>query len=161
MNEEKIEIRGFSQAAFFLIPVLLGFAALLWLSFGVGCHDFKQQIGLENRRAEAVGASPNPTEPLKIVINNKKGECRVIDKADLDGSELTVYWHRDCIDHVGVPSSTIRWMLLSPDGTIVQSNFNFTHIEPAVGQKAEFRMGIETDSRASVLEVKARWNDHE
>jgi hypothetical protein len=162
MNEQKITIKGLSTAALFTIPALLAVAAILWLSFGEEIHVFNRSVSQEKRHAEAVGAATLPTAPYSIVIKNKPRECRVIDRAEIDGTDLWVYWHKNCSGtEFREGSDTIRWSLVSPNNTIIASGFEYTHVDPAIGQQAEFHTEIRADPRAVAIELKARWNDSE
>lgn len=143
---------------FILLFVGAAIGCSIWLGFFRDAHDLNKQLTQEDRHAEIVGAKPLPKAPIEIVIKNKRSECRVIDRAELNDSELWVYYHNGCPSTT--TGDTIHWTGISPDGTVIVSGWTFTRSDLDAGQRAEFHTtDIKADPRMVKLEVKARWND--
>jgi hypothetical protein len=157
-DEVKVEIGGVSKFFLFAIPAVLALAAIGWLAFVTGVVDFSRTVSQEARHAEAVGAAPLPKKAIEVVLKNKRGECRVVDKAEVDGSDIWVYWHNACGG--STENTTVEWRGLAPDGTVVASGWHYTDTELAAGDKAEFHFNrVSIDPRIAAIEVKARWNN--
>jgi len=139
--------------------VAIGVGCVVWFGFFSNVHFFNREISQEQRANEAVGAKVLPKAPLQIVIKNKPNECRVIDSARLDGSDLWVYYHNAC--NRTTTDDTIHWNGIAPDGTVIVSGWTYTRSDLESGQKAEFHADdLKDDPRMVTLEVKARWNDN-
>lgn len=136
------------------VPALLGIAALLWFTFGSDLHFFRRAIRQEERHAEIVKALPLPTKAIDVQIKEKKNACIAIDRAEIDGGELWVYWHSQCFtdDNAFV---VISWRGLAPDRTIVVSDqaYAMAGAPVSAGDKAEFHRNIQVDPRMVTLEV--------
>lgn len=151
-------MKRFNGAEIFLlfsIPLTLALAAGYWLAFGEGLHYFRRAVSLEKRRAEIVGAAPLPVAPMEIKIKSERGMPVRITRAEIDGNAVFVYAVND--SDGSVEYVKLEWKLLSPDGTTIASEYDFSGLRfggPHVFQpreKAEFKIKISADPRASVL----------
>lgn len=136
-----------------IIPILLALAASCWLFFVSDLHIFRRTIQQENRHAEIVGAKPLPVAPIIIEIKHPKQYCASVDRAEIDGTDLWIYWHNGC----RAPFSFVKLIVKAraPDGTIVASIDPYVvageEIEP--GEAREFHSAIPADPRAVTLQI--------
>lgn len=146
---------------FILLFVGTAVGCAIWFGFFSDVHDFNRKTSQEERRSEAVGEKVIPRAPPKIVLLNRQRECRVIDSASQDGGQFVVYYHNAC----GTPTNadTIHWTGFAADGTVIMSDWNFTHEDLGPNQRGEFiwpsYSHLGEDPRVTRWEVKARYND--
>ena len=149
---------GISMFFYFAIPAVLAVAAIWWLAFGEGLHYFERELSQEKRHAEIVGASPLPKESLKLETHVSRECPLVIDRAEIDGSELYVYIHN--AGSANIEYAKLFANLLAPDGTVVASGGGYIAISfngPEImrpGMKAELRGSIPTDPRGVILRLE-------
>jgi len=156
--------RGIGTFFLFAIPAVLGLAAIWWLVFGQELHYFSRALSQEKRHAEIVGASPLPKEVMKIVLKNQRDSPLRIERAEIDGGDLWVYYKNDgngTLEYI-----RLKWELIAPDGTIVKAQDGYVEVysendapgslEPT--QKGEAHYKIPSDPRAVslVLRMDAR-----
>lgn len=155
-----VNIRGVSTFFLFAIPAVLALGALWWLAFGEGLHYFRRELSQEKRHAEAVGAGVLPKNPIEIkIIENRVASVRV-DRAEIDGGDLWVYYKN--FGQSRKEYIRYQWRLIAPDGTIVQSQEGYPSIYSKTsspdslmpGQRAEMRLKITADPRAVILEIE-------
>jgi len=150
----KIELDwSLRTVALAFILVILGSAALYWLVFAEGYHSFQRTLTQENRNAEAVGASPLPTSPIKVEIQNEHSHCSLIDRARIEGTTLTVYWHNNCPQQFDMLCLVIKGV--APDGTIVYGDRPFVIFDQPIAsqERRESTVEVKDDSRIVTLQI--------
>jgi hypothetical protein len=152
--------KGVSTFFYFAIPAVLALAALWWLAFGQGLHFFVRQISQEQRAATAVGADPLPKESMKITISDPRDAAVRVEKVEIDGGDLWVYYK----NFGATRASYIKllWRLVGPDGTVLKSREGYVDIysrnsaagslEP--GERGEAQFKIPSDPRSVRLDVR-------
>jgi len=161
-EESKVEISGVSQFFYFAIPAVLALAAIWWLSFGQGLHYFRRALSQEKRHAEIVGAAVLPKAAMKIKIVDARDAAVRIDRAEIDGGDLWVYYKN--VGHSRASDIGLTWRLIAPDGTVVKAHSGYVMIysennapdslEP--GERGEAHYDIPSDPRAVTLELAMR-----
>jgi len=160
--EHKMDIKGFSTFMYFAIPLVLAIAAVWWLAFGQGLHYFRRGLSQEKRRNEVVGAKILPQEPIKIRLKNLRDDAVQIERADIDGGDLYLYYRNK--SHSRSSSIRFEWRLKAPDGTVVAAKDGYMSIYAVnnapdsleAGELGEAHLTISPDPRAVVLEVRVR-----
>lgn len=150
-------MKASSWLGYSLIPAALAIGALYWLSFGQGLHYFQRELAQEKRRAEIVNATPLPTAPLEIRLDERRDASLVIERAEIDGSALWVY-----LKNIGQQKKRfiqIHWKLIAPDGTVVKAGANYASLrggpdELEPGERAEVKLNVDADPRATVLRLR-------
>lgn len=155
-----INVRGISTFFLFAIPAVLALAALWWLAFGQGLHYFRRALSQEKRHAEIVGAVVLPKEPLKITISDRRDAAVRIDRAEIDGGDLWIYYK----NFGSSTSSSIQftWKLYAPDGTVVKSQWGYASIhgydnapdQLDPGERGELHLKIPPDARAVRIDLR-------
>lgn len=149
--------RNVGRFFLFMIPWALGTAALVWLAFFMGAHEWFNTLSQGQRRAIYVGAEQRPKSKLKI---ETPPSAAVVDRVDLEGSTLAVYFHALAEMRYGI---YINWQLVSPDGTLLSSGAERSEAcggptSLKKGEKGEavlsgWLYGVKTDSRAEAIRV--------
>lgn len=157
---EKFRFDGVSQFFYAAIPAVLALAAIWWLAFGQGLHYFRRALSQEKRHAEIVGAAILPKTPLKIRISDTRDAAVQIDRAEIDGGDLWIYYKNTGDFKKG--SIRFTWKQISPDGTVVSSLSGFADVygenraadslDP--GERGELHLKIEPDPRAVILDIR-------
>jgi hypothetical protein len=159
--QHSIEIEGLSQFFYFAIPAVLGLAAIYWLAFGEGLHYFRRVLSQEKRHAEIVGARILPREPMKITIHHQLGESLTVDRAEIDGGDLWVYYKNTGAS--GVRGIQLTWRIVAPDGTVIKAgdrqyvsvySKNDAPDELDAGERGEAHFKIPSDPRAVTLDLR-------
>lgn len=158
--KNEIEITGVSQFFFFAIPAVLALAGIWWLAFGEGVHYFRRALSQEKRHAEIVGAAVLPKAPIKITLSDRRDAAVKIDRAEIDGGDLWIYYRN--LGQSRVTYIQFTWRLIAPDGTVIKADDGYIEIssnnsapgslEP--GERGEARLKIESDPRAVTLDVR-------
>ncbi len=107
-----------------LVPAALGAGALIWFITYRDVHFFRRTLSFEERRNTYVGMDPKEEikEPIRVIAKNKPNSCIFVDKADLDGSELVVYYKWVCTTKESV-FVTLRLRYKAKDGTSIQQEY--------------------------------------
>jgi hypothetical protein len=133
--------------------VVLGSAAVYWLVFAEGLHSFRRDLRQESRHAEVVGAKPLPDAPVVVEIIHKRQYCAAIDRAEIDGDDLTIWWHNGCKVSLTFLALVVKGK--APDGTVVAGSSDYVLVgeitEP--GETREFREKIAADPRVVKLQI--------
>lgn len=113
--------RNWGRFALFLIPLVLGIAASIWLGVYIGTHRFNRELSQEDRAANAVGAEVRPTDKITFDLKKNQKHCAPVTRADLDGKTMRLYATNNC----GVELTGMDWWyaLVSPDGTILHDGY--------------------------------------
>lgn len=151
--ETNVNFRGVSAFFYFAIPAVLALAAIWWLAFGEGLHYFRRALSQERRRAEAVGALPNPKTPIEIKILTTRDGAIAIDRAEIDGGDAFVYLTNR--SQQSVRWAKLKWSLRAPDGTIIEADDRY--INPShfnAGDRTEMKIRIDADPRAAVFQLE-------
>jgi len=157
--KQEIDFTGLSTFFYFAIPAVLAIAAIWWLAFGEGLHYFRRTLSQEKRHAEIVGAAILPKEPLKIHLTEGRGQVLRIERAEIDGDDLWIYYRNT--GNSSVQLIRYRWKLIAPDGTVVKSEDNYVSIHSEnkapdaldAGERGEAHIKIESDPRAVTLDL--------
>lgn len=161
MSVEQVEFKGISQFFYFAIPAVLVLAAIWWLAFGEGLHYFKRALSQEKRHAEIVGVTKPLKEAVKIVISDTRDAAVRIDRAEIDGGDLWIYYKNFGDSRVDFIEFTYK--LISPDGTVVKQESSYIaalawrskapgSLDP--GERGEAHLKIAADPRAETLNVR-------
>jgi hypothetical protein len=157
---EEIKFTGISTFFLFAIPAVLALAALWWLAFGQGVHYFRRELSQEARHNEIVGAKVLPKSPIQIHLSNHRDSPLIIDRAEIDGGDLWVYYKNT--GQSNVSGLRLRWQLIAPDETILKASEGYIHIysendapdELGPGQRGEAKYKLPSDPRAVKLDLK-------
>jgi hypothetical protein len=156
---DDVNVRGVSTFFLFAIPAVLALAAVWWLAFGQGLHYFKRELSQEQRSAEAVGASALPAEPLKIVITDEKDAAVRVDRVEIDGKRVWLYYKNFGQSRVS-DFIEVSWRLRAIDGTVIKSKSTYANLIDydapgglGAGERAEAKFDIVSDPRAVVFEI--------
>lgn len=157
---DEIKITGISTFFYFAIPAVLAVAAIWWLAFGQGLHYFLRAVSQEKRHAEIVGAAIPPQDPLQIRISDPRDAPVRVDRAEIDGGDLYIYYKNFGRSRAG--SIRYTWKLIAPDGTVVKSQQGYPSIygeghspdELDPGERAELHLKIDSDPRAVILDIR-------
>lgn len=147
--------RNIGRLALALIPWALGLGATGWLGVWIGIHEWKHTLSQKDRAAMYVGAAERPNGKIKIEILNTS--CVRVTRVDIDGSTALVYSINECHASVGYSEAHIEF--ISPDGTILSSEFHNEGNCPIPrehGDKAECRFNYaSTDERIAKIRAWA------
>lgn len=103
-----------------LIPWALAIGALAWMGFWLAVHQYREAVEQDRRRAVYVAAENPPKE--KIKIETRKVDCLTVDRADVDGGDITIYGRMD--GSCGMTDYTEwHWQALAPDGTVIHEGY--------------------------------------
>lgn len=160
--KHEIEISGVSQFFYFAIPAILALAAIWWLAFGEGLHYFRRALSQEKRHAEIVGAVILPKGPIKITLSDSRDAAVRVDRAEIDGGDLWIYYKN--FGQQRATSIQFTWRLIAPDGTVIKADDGYIEIsaensapgslEP--GERGEAQLKIKSDPRAITLDIRMR-----
>lgn len=101
--------------------LILAMGAASWFAFYKGVVEFRKRQVVEGRMDARVGVSAEILGPVKLLFHGHG--CAEIQRAYIDGAELSVYVHNKCFHVVSDVSLTYRE--LSPDGTTIESHMNY------------------------------------
>ena len=157
---EELKVTGISTLAYWAIPAVLGLAALYWLAFAEGAHSFRRLLSQESRHAEIVGAKVIPREPMKITITNSRDAVVIVDRAEVDGKDLWVYYKN--VSQGRIHGIELEWRLIAPDGTVLKSKLGYVEIYSEndapdaldAGERGEAKYELPTDPRAVSLDLR-------
>jgi hypothetical protein len=157
---EEIKISGVSQFFFYAIPAVLALAALWWLAFAEGAHSFRRLLSQEKRHAEIVGAAKLPKAPMKITVKNSRDESLEIDRAEIDGKDLWIYYKN--VGPGSVRAIQLEWRLIAPDGTVLKAEKGHVSIYSEndapdaldAGERGEAKYKLPSDPRAVSLDLR-------
>lgn len=155
-NEDGFNAGWRNVGRFFLalIPWALAIGAMTWLGAWIAFHEWQREER-QAQRASVYVASPEP-QKAKIKITPLSRSCLRVERADLDGDDLLLYGSAPKGCSNGYSDYTEwHWQLLSPDGTILHQGFT-NEVDLHEGTKAEMKMKIENDDRATELQVWLR-----
>lgn len=155
-----LKVRGLSAFFYFAIPAVLAIAALWWLAFAGELHMLSRTLSQEKRSAVAVGAADLPKEPIKLQIEQRRNSPLSIDRAEIDGRDLWVYYRnvsKSPITYIQLPVRQI-----APDGTVVSAYGSYVSVysennAPDTldgGQRGEAHYRINLDPRTVILEIR-------
>lgn len=152
MATTKVIIAGVSALALAAIPAALAIGASGWLGFTITAHGFQRTLAQEQRRAVYVAAPTPPKAKMAFDISSRGAV--VIERADLDGRDLTVYLRNR--SHVHQCFQQVHWALRAPDGTMIGGESKYIGdgeggMEP--GEKAEGQLHITEDPRAVAIRL--------
>ncbi len=124
-----------------------------WISF----HEWQREARQEARAAVYVGAPEPVKSKIKITVLNRS--CIKIQRADLDGTSLTIdaYAPPGCDKDYNPGYAEWHWQQLSPNGVILHSGYS-NRASISGGEKAEFVFsgiyeGLTDDDRVAELQV--------
>ena len=122
-----------------------------------GAHSFRRVLSQERRHAIVVGAAKLPTDPYKIRLPNQRDSSLRITSAEIDGSDVWVYYQN--AGQGRVRFIELRWSLISPNGTQIKSGWHYADTEGGAGEldpgeKGECKLEIASDPRAETLDVR-------
>lgn len=153
-----INIKGLSTFFYFAIPLVLAVAAVWWLMFADGLHIFLRTVSQEKRHAEIVGATTLPKAPIKIVIDDYRDAPIVVARAEIDGSDLWIYYKN--VGQSTVSGIEYNWRLIAPDGTVIKAQSSYISVYARnapdslnPGERGEAKLSIPSDPRAVTLQV--------
>ena len=143
----------FGFAVILFMAIAVGGIRWLWLYRGIR-HEIRDE-SQESRHAEIVGAKPLPKAPLVIEIDKgSRSQCMKIDRAEIDGADIWVYFDNDCRESRGFVE--ILWKGYAPDGTFVIQEAQYAtnaSNDMDAGERGEFHVnGIKDDPR--IVRVK-------
>lgn len=157
-----INLRGVSTFFFFAIPAVLGLAGIYWLAVTRGVVEVRRGFIMNSRHNEIVGAKVLPRGAVQIVLTNADAHGPVIERADIYGSQLTVWVRNDGEVSRGEVGSaiTLVWKIIAPNGVLIGSGYDFVSwgVPLLPGQVAEFKTSIYADSRMERLELSIARN---
>lgn len=156
----QIDIKGLSTFFLWSIPAALGLAAIYWLIFVRGFMEVRRGIVMDSRHNEIVGAKSIPRGAIQMAIVDVKPDGPVIERAEIVGSDLTVWVRNDGQRTVQgvIDAVEVEWKAIAPDGTIVSSGHGYCNFGVSLKpqQKSECSFSIEADRRMKRLEVAIR-----
>lgn len=138
---------------FLLLFIGIAVGSLFWLTLFKDAHFFRRELSLEERKGLAVGVVSPLQEPIRVEFKNPKNACVRIESAELDSSNLLVYYRNTC--SADIEFLRFQWNGVSPDGTILFSQFTYATDVPA-GARGELHYEfVEKDPRTATLVLKA------
>ncbi len=155
--DTKVTVTGLSILAYFAIPVVLGLAAIYWLSVGEGIHYFHRELSQEARHNIVVGTKILPKDPIDIQFSGRPDDAIKITRAEIDGGDVWVWYQ-----NVGQSRAIFiqfHWSLISPDGTVIKQHESYASVydgaqELDPGEKGEVHFPIVSDPRAKTLKLR-------